>query len=308
MMARQGDDLPVSALPVDGTYPSGTSQYEKRNVCQEVPVLGSRACACSAVSASWVCPHGVIRAKVYDPAALADAPDGFQHTAARDHAWSDLQFTLQVAAEDCTGCSLCVAVCPAKNKAQPRLKAINMAPPTAPTAAGTGQLDLLPVFAPPRSRHPESAQNRPPADAAAPLRILRGLRGLRGNPLHQAGHPTVRRSHVDCQRHRLFLHLRRQPAHHPPTPTTMRGAAPPGLTPSLRTTRNLGWASGCRWISSVPRPGSYCNPLPLGVNGVARIPAELATQLLHNAQRDEADIYEQTARGGDVEAPPGGPG
>ena len=125
MMARDGDSLPVSALPADGTYPSGTSQYEKRNVAQEVPLWDPDVCV-QCGKCVMVCPHAVIRSKVYEESALATAPAGFQSTAARDQAWSGLKFTIQVAAEDCTGCALCVAVCPAKNKAEPSQKAINM--------------------------------------------------------------------------------------------------------------------------------------------------------------------------------------
>ena len=126
LMARKGDDVPVSALPVDGTYPSGTTQYEKRNVAQEIPTWDPTVCV-QCGKCVMVCPHAVIRAKVYEPQQLTHAPVSFKHTAARDKAWSDLQFTIQVAAEDCTGCALCVEVCPAKNKAEPSKKALNMA-------------------------------------------------------------------------------------------------------------------------------------------------------------------------------------
>jgi pyruvate-ferredoxin/flavodoxin oxidoreductase len=126
MMARQGDNLPVSALPIDGSYPSGTSQWEKRYIAQEVPVWDADVCV-QCGKCVMVCPHGVIRAKVVDPVALDQAPETFQSVAARDPDWKDLQFTLQISAADCTGCGICVDVCPAKNKAIPRQKAINMA-------------------------------------------------------------------------------------------------------------------------------------------------------------------------------------
>jgi pyruvate-ferredoxin/flavodoxin oxidoreductase len=127
MMARHGDDLPVSALPVDGTYPTGTTQWEKRNIATEIPVWDPDVCV-QCGKCVMVCPHSVIRAKVYEPEQLNDAPATFKSTQARDRDWHDLKFTIQVAAEDCTGCVLCVDVCPAKNKLEPRLKAINMAP------------------------------------------------------------------------------------------------------------------------------------------------------------------------------------
>ncbi|MGB7412786.1 MAG: pyruvate:ferredoxin (flavodoxin) oxidoreductase [Thermosynechococcaceae cyanobacterium] len=127
MMQREGDALPVSALPVDGTYPTGTTKFEKRNIAQDIPVWDPDVCV-QCGKCVMVCPHSVIRSKVYEPQQLEQAPSTFKSTEARDHAWTDLKFTIQVAAEDCTGCGICVDVCPAKNKAMPRLKAINMEP------------------------------------------------------------------------------------------------------------------------------------------------------------------------------------
>lgn len=127
MIAGCGDHLPVSALPVDGTYPTGTAKYEKRNIAQEIPVWDTDVCV-QCGKCVMVCPHSVIRSKVYDVEALKTAPETFKHTNARDHDWQGLKFTIQVAPEDCTGCGICVDVCPAKNKSQPRLKAINMEP------------------------------------------------------------------------------------------------------------------------------------------------------------------------------------
>lgn len=127
LMARQGDTVPVSALPVDGTYPSGTSKWEKRNIAEEIPVWDPEVCV-QCGKCVMVCPHAVIRSKVYEPEQLESAPATFKSAPARDHAWTDLKFTLQVAAEDCTGCGVCVDVCPAKKKTEPKKKAINMAP------------------------------------------------------------------------------------------------------------------------------------------------------------------------------------
>lgn len=125
MIAGCGDQIPVSALPIDGTYPTGTAQYEKRNIAQEIPVWDPNVCV-QCGKCIMVCPHAVIRSKVYDAQALETAPETFKSANARDHDWKDLKFTIQVAPEDCTGCSICVDVCPARNKSQPRLKAINM--------------------------------------------------------------------------------------------------------------------------------------------------------------------------------------
>ena len=127
MIAGRGDLLPVSARPVDGTYPSATSQWEKRNIAQEVPVWEPDLCI-QCGKCVFVCPHAVIRAKVVTPEELADAPEGFKSSPARWRELPDQQYTLQVSVEDCTGCNLCVEVCPAKDKSAVGRKAINMAP------------------------------------------------------------------------------------------------------------------------------------------------------------------------------------
>lgn len=127
MMAGDGDSLPVSMMPIDGTYPTGTTQWEKRNIALDVPVWDSDICI-QCGKCVLVCPHAVIRSKVYDESALAGAPESFKHTEAR---WKELKgqkYSLQVAVEDCTGCRLCVEICPVKNKSQVGRKAINMEP------------------------------------------------------------------------------------------------------------------------------------------------------------------------------------
>ncbi|MCS6772852.1 MAG: pyruvate:ferredoxin (flavodoxin) oxidoreductase [Thermoflexales bacterium] len=127
MIAGKGDLLPVSALPVDGTYPSGTTQWERRNIALEVPVWDPNICI-QCGKCVFVCPHAVIRAKVYEPSALAHAPQGFKSAEARWKELAGLKYTLQVSVEDCTGCALCVEACPAKDKTQAGRRAINMEP------------------------------------------------------------------------------------------------------------------------------------------------------------------------------------
>ena len=125
--AGKGDELPVSAFPVDGTFPTGTAKWEKRNLALEIPAWDENICI-QCGKCAMVCPHAVIRMKVYDTKELASAPVTFKSTTARDKEFQGLKYTLQVAPEDCTGCGICVEVCPVKNKAETRLKAINMVP------------------------------------------------------------------------------------------------------------------------------------------------------------------------------------
>jgi pyruvate-ferredoxin/flavodoxin oxidoreductase len=127
MLVKQGDALPVSALPCDGTYPTGTSQWEKRNIAQFIPAWDPDVCV-QCGKCVMVCPHAVIRGKTYAPAALEQAPATFKSADSRDHDFSGQKFTIQVSPEDCTGCGICVDVCPAKNKSQPSRRAINMEP------------------------------------------------------------------------------------------------------------------------------------------------------------------------------------
>jgi pyruvate-ferredoxin/flavodoxin oxidoreductase len=127
MIAGRGDQLPVSAFPEDGTYPVGTTRWEKRNIAQDVPVWEADLCI-ECGKCVMVCPHSTIRAKVCSASDLNDAPAGFKHIPAKWREFSDKLYTIQVAVEDCTGCRLCVEVCPAKDKSNVSRKALNMQP------------------------------------------------------------------------------------------------------------------------------------------------------------------------------------
>ncbi|MDR1745247.1 MAG: pyruvate:ferredoxin (flavodoxin) oxidoreductase [Planctomycetota bacterium] len=127
MMINEGDDLPVSKLPVDGTFPSATTKWEKRNIALHMPVWEQELCI-QCGKCSGVCPHAAIRMKVYDPALGSGAPATFKSCPAKGKTVEGKSFTLQVYPEDCTGCGACVATCPAKDKADEKRKAINMRP------------------------------------------------------------------------------------------------------------------------------------------------------------------------------------
>jgi pyruvate-ferredoxin/flavodoxin oxidoreductase len=127
LMAGDGDQLPVSAFPVDGTFPTGTTKYEKRAIAQTIPIWDPSICI-DCGKCAMVCPHATIRMKVFPTAALASAPAGFVTKEFRSRELPDHLLTIQVAPDDCTGCGVCVDVCPAKSKTEARHKAINMEP------------------------------------------------------------------------------------------------------------------------------------------------------------------------------------
>jgi pyruvate-ferredoxin/flavodoxin oxidoreductase len=148
MIAGKGDSLPVSAMPIDGTFPTGTSVWEKRNIAREIPVWDEGLCI-QCGKCVLVCPHAVIRAKVYDSSQLANAPESFKSAKPRWREFESLRYTLQVSPEDCTGCRLCVEVCPVKSKSEAKHKAINMTaqePLRKPESANWNFFTALPDF------------------------------------------------------------------------------------------------------------------------------------------------------------------
>lgn len=138
----QGDDLPVSALPCDGTYPSGTTMWEKRDIAMEIPVWDSDICI-QCGKCVIVCPHSVIRAKVAETDVFAEAPDEFKHAKARWRELPDHDYTLQVSVADCTGCRLCVEACPVKDKSNVSRKALNMVPKQEISESEAGNWDFF---------------------------------------------------------------------------------------------------------------------------------------------------------------------
>jgi len=127
MMEGRGDTLPVSAIPIDGTFPTGTTKYEKRNIAEQVPIWEPDLCI-QCGQCSIVCPHSVIRAKYYDRTRLDDAPASFKAVPINARGYPDSRYTLQVYVEDCTGCGVCVENCPAHSPLDEKIKAINMKP------------------------------------------------------------------------------------------------------------------------------------------------------------------------------------
>jgi pyruvate-ferredoxin/flavodoxin oxidoreductase len=143
MIAFDGDTVPVSAMPVDGTFPTGTTKWEKRNIALEIPVWEPDLCI-QCGKCVFVCPHAVIRHKVYDKKFLEKAPQTFKHMESKFKEFPGMAYTIQVAPEDCTGCTMCVEACPVKDKSQAGRKAINMfaQPPLRETEAANWEFYL----------------------------------------------------------------------------------------------------------------------------------------------------------------------
>ncbi len=212
IVAGLGDQLPVSKMPLDGTFPTGTAQWEKRNIALEIPVWDTEVCI-QCGKCVMVCPHSVIRAKVYDEKHLANAPETFKSAAARWKEFKDLKYTLQVAPEDCTGCTLCVEVCPAKNKTKTSLKAINMEPQIPLRESEARNWDFF-LNLPEVDRIGLNTSTVKDVQLLQPMFEFSGAcSGCGETPYLKLASQLVRRSDGRGERHGLLLDLRRQPAH-----------------------------------------------------------------------------------------------
>ena len=136
LLAGQGDLLPVSALPPDGTFPTGTARFEKRAIAHEIPIWDPTICI-DCGKCALACPHAAVRMKVFAPEALAGAPDGFRSKSFRSRELPDHQLTIQVAPDDCTGCGVCVDVCPARSKERDQAQGDRTSSPWRRTASAS---------------------------------------------------------------------------------------------------------------------------------------------------------------------------
>jgi pyruvate-ferredoxin/flavodoxin oxidoreductase len=294
IMSRQGDDLPVSALPVDGTYPTGTTKWEKRNIAQEIPVWETDVCV-QCGKCVMVCPHSVIRSKVYEPGELANAPASFKHTNAKDHDWQGLQFTIQVAAEDCTGCGICVDVCPAKNKLEPRKKAINMAPQLTLREQERANWDFFLNLPNPDRQHLKLNKINQ-QQMQEPLFEFSGACGGCGET------PYIKLATQLFGDRMLIANATGCSSIYggnlPTTPYTQNaeGRGPAWSNSLFEDNAEFGLGFRVAIDKHQQYAQELLQALSLSMNGDSHIPSELATAILNTTQTDEADIVEQRQR------------
>ena len=256
IIAGDGDDLPVSAMPIDGTFPTATAQWEKRNIALEIPVWDEELCI-QCGKCVLVCPHSVIRAKVYDDSYLGNAPATFKAVPARWKDMKDRKYTLQVAPEDCTGCTLCVQVCPAKSKSEVKHRAINMVPQPPLREAEAANWDFFLTI-------PETDRKLLSPSQVKDIQLLRPLFEFSGACSGCGETPYIKLltqlfgdrvmigNATGCS-----LDLRRRTCRPRRTARTKKAADPRGPTRCSRTTRSSGSASAWRSTSRTNTPGNW---------------------------------------------------
>ncbi len=288
MIAGRGEDLPVSAMPCDGTYPVGTAKWEKRNLALEIPVWDPDVCI-QCGKCAMVCPHSVIRIKVYDEQHLNGAPATFKACDAKDREWQGMKYTIQVAPEDCTGCAVCVDVCPAKNKSETRLKAINMQPQPALRLQERENWNFF-LKVPEMDRRLIKVSNIRQQQLQEPLfefsgacsgcgetpyiKLLTQLFGDRAVIANATGCSSIYGGNL------------------PTTPYTSNAEGRGPAWANSLFEDNAEFGLGFR--VSMDHQARFASELLLGLSG--QVGEELARSILEATQKDEADIYDQRER------------
>ena len=288
MIAGRGEDLPVSAMPCDGTYPVGTAKWEKRNLALEIPVWDPDVCI-QCGKCAMVCPHSVIRIKVYDEQHLNGAPATFKACDAKDREWQGMKYTIQVAPEDCTGCAVCVDVCPAKNKSETRLKAINMLPQPPLRLQERDNWNFF-LTVPEMDRRLIKVSNIRQQQLQEPLfefsgacsgcgetpyiKLLTQLFGDRAVIANATGCSSIYGGNL------------------PTTPYTSNAEGRGPAWANSLFEDNAEFGLGFR--VSMDHQARFASELLLGLSG--QVGEELASSILEATQKDEADIYDQRER------------
>ena len=288
IMAGRGDRLPVSALPNDGTYPTGTTSFEKRNLATEVPVWDPAVCI-QCGKCVLVCPHAVIRSKVCDASDLAGAPSTFKSHPARLPEWKGLSYSLQVSVEDCTGCGICVDVCPARNKSEARLKAINMQAQAPLRESERANWDFFLSL-------PEMDRRKVPTDSVREMQVQQPLFEFSG-ACAGCGETPYLKLLTQLFGDRLII------ANATGCSSIYGGNLP--TTPYTKNAEGRGpaWANslfednaefGLGFRVSIDKQQQFAGELLHRLS--PQIGHRLATEILNARQRDEADIAEQRER------------
>ena len=288
MMRGKGDTLPVSAFPIDGAFPTGTSKWEKRSIAQEIPIWDPSLCI-DCGHCTIVCPHAAIRMKVYDPDALQSAPGPF---ASKDFHAKDLEgkvMTIQVSPLDCTGCNLCIDVCPAKDKVREGHKALNMEPigEAGPREEGNWSFfedipDLDPALLDPSTV--KGSQVRKPL-----FEFSGACAGLWGDAIPQTANAAVRRSDADRQCHRVLFDLRRQSADHALVEERRRWG-PAWANSLFEDNAEFGFGIGVAHDKLADRATLLLEEM------ADKIGPDLVEDIVHASQDDEVEIAEQRDR------------
>ncbi len=211
IIAGRGDELPISRLPVDGTFPTGTSQYEKRSIALEIPIWDASICI-DCAKCALVCPHAAIRMKVFAPEALEGAPEGFLSKEWKARDLPGMRMTIQVAPEDCTGCGICVETCPAHSKEEVKHKSINLEPKDEHLDVERERYEFF-LAIPEIDRALTAPATVKGSQMLQPLFEYSGAcEGCGETPVPEAPDAALRRPHARGQRDGLLLDLRRQPA------------------------------------------------------------------------------------------------
>ena len=288
MILGDGDDLPVSKLPADGTYPLGTAAWEKRNIALQIPAWDEQLCI-QCGKCVLVCPHSVIRAKVYPSDLLATAPKAFKSTEPKWKNFSGLKYTLQVAPEDCTGCALCVEACPAKSKSEAKHRAINMVPQPEIRAREAGNWDFFLTL-------PEASRDQLSLSQVKDVQLLQSLFEFSGACAGCGETPYIK----------LLTQLfgdRTVIANATGCSSIYGGNLPTTPYTSNQDGRGVAWSNslfednaefGLGIRLSLDKQRDFARELLLRLG--ARLPQELVTAILAPAQRGEAALAAQRAR------------